>query len=94
MGSRPEEDGGGLPPDPLLQECLAKLRSALRGERRGVSHRIASQPLLSGVNVENGEDELGEKRQRITLNQKGILLRTLRESYIHLQTVLHFCRHL
>ena len=32
------------------------------------SHRIASQPLLSGVNIGKGESELGEK-QRITPGQ-------------------------
>ena len=30
------------------------------------SHRIASQPLLSDVNKEKGEDELGEKKQRFS----------------------------
>ena len=40
---------------------------------------IASQPLLSGVNVEKGEDELGEKTAHYPTPISN-LLRTLRES--------------
>ena len=46
------------------------------------SHRIASQPLLFGVSVEKGEDELGEKKSAVPHDKiKFAMVHTVYEIY-------------